>query len=53
MLHVTVGRVRKSFLLLARRIETNEVAGDVFYFILGALLESFPLTAAKSGDRRF
>ena len=53
MLHVAVGRVCKTFLLLACCIQTNQVTSDVFYFIFRPLFESFPLTATESCYRRF
>ena len=53
MLHVAVGRVCKTFLLLAGCIQTNQVTSDVFYFVFRPLFESFPLTATQTCYRRF
>ena len=53
MLHVAVGRVCKTFLLLAGCIQTNQVTRDIFYFVFRPLFESFPLTASESCYRRF
>ena len=53
MLHISVGRVSKAFLLLACRVEFDEVARDVLHLIFGALLESFPSTASQPCDGRF
>ena len=53
MLHVPVRTIRKTLLLLARRVQPNQIACDVLHLVLRPLLESFPLSATKSCDRRF
>ena len=42
LLHISVGRVGDTGLLLARCIQANKVAGDLLHFVLGALLEPLP-----------
>ena len=53
MLHVAVGRISVTFLLLARRVETNQIPRDILYLVLRSLFESFPCTASKSCYRGF
>ena len=52
VLHVPVRRVRKTFLLLAGRVETNKVPRDLFHLILGTLFESLPSARTQTGYRR-
>ena len=44
VLHVSVRRAGETFLLLAGRVEADEVAGYVFDFVLGPLFEPLPRT---------
>ena len=53
VLHVPVGRVGKAFLLLARGVETDQVARNLLDFVLRALFEPLPCTRTKAGDGRF
>ena len=53
VLHVAVGRVGKAFLLLAGRVQANQVARDVLHLVLGALFQPFPSAAAEPCYRRF
>ena len=44
MLHVSIGCARETFLLLTGRVEADEVARNVFDFVLGSLFEPLPCT---------
>ena len=52
VLHVSVGRIGKTFLLLAGGVQTNQVTRYVLHLVLGPLFEPFPGTRTESCYRR-
>ena len=53
MLHVSVGRIGETLLLLAHRIQTYQVARYLFHLVLRPLFQPFPLSASQTRYRRF
>ena len=53
MLHVSVRRIGETFLLLARRIQTDEVTRNILHFVLRPLFEPLPSTRTQPCDGRF
>ena len=52
MLQIGVVTEGKALLMFAGGIEFDEVAGDVLDVLLGALLQTLPLTCAQCGHTR-
>ena len=53
MLHVPVGRISVTFLLLAGGVQTDEVTRYIFHLVLRPFLEPFPCARAQTRYRRF
>ena len=52
MLHISVGRVGKTLLPLARSVELNQVARDVLDLVFRPFFQPFPRTTTEFGYRR-
>ena len=52
MLHIAVGRVGEALLLLARGVQTNQVARYLLDLVFGAFLQSLPCTRTYARDCR-
>ena len=53
MLHISVRRVGKAFLLLTGSVQTYQITSYIFDFLFGAFFESFPRSRTESCDGRF